>query len=112
MLDRKQPVIFAGENHMITLFEPGQAEPIAAASVWRCSYSAQGEGFVLCLWHTPDQSGSTRLAAQGIYSDNMPLAIMVRDRFNQYFAGFDARGFARIEPQPARFQQYGEGMRR
>jgi hypothetical protein len=112
LLDAKRPVIFAGENHMINLFAVGGEEPIASASLWRCTYSAHGEGFAFFFWHTADQTGAESLPPAAIYADNAAMACMVRDRFNQYFAGFGERGIASVAPQPARFQQLGEGRRR
>jgi hypothetical protein len=92
LLAQKRPVIFAGENHMITLFAAGSDQAIVSMSCWRCSYSAYGEGFVLFVWSDPP--ASNHLAANAIYSDNAALARMVATHFNQYFAGFDQRGFA------------------
>jgi hypothetical protein len=88
MIDRYPSVQFAGENHMITLFDE-QGAACACASLWRASYSPAGCGAALFLWH-----GAHRV----LLSDAPALACHVRDRFNRYFAGFAERGFATLAP--------------
>lgn len=111
LLASKYPVIFAGENHMITLHLAGTQTPILSASCWRCTYSEHGEGFVLLIWHDPAQSGLAQLPPDVIYADNAAMARMVAERFGQYFEGFRGRGVATREPVPARFVQQGDGRR-
>lgn len=110
LLDQKRPVIFAGENHLITLYAPGGAEPIARISCWRCTYSAHGEGFVMAMWCDP-AAGAPDLPEAALYSDNAAMGRMVAERFNQYFAGFERLGLPDMPIQPARFAQLGEGRR-
>jgi hypothetical protein len=111
LLDTKRPVLFAGENHLITLYRPGADETVAGVSCWRCTYSEHGEGFVLALWCDPAAVGAPDLPSTAIYSDNAAMGRMVMERFNQYFAGFSGRGLAELPPQPARFQQQADGRR-
>ncbi|MFO7171175.1 MAG: hypothetical protein DIU80_024360 [Chloroflexota bacterium] len=110
-LEKKRPVIFAGENHLITLYRPGGNEAVAGASCWRCTYSAHGEGFVLAMWCDPRAAGAPGLPQTSVYADNAAMGRMVMARFNQYFAGFQGRGLAEMEPQPARFFQQADGRR-
>jgi hypothetical protein len=88
MIDRYPSVQFAGENHMITLFDDHGAA-CACASLWRASYSPVGCGTALFLWY-----GDRRV----LLTDAPALACHVRDRFNQYFAGFAERDFGAIIP--------------
>jgi hypothetical protein len=111
LIDRKQPVIFAGENHMITLFRPGSVQIAVSVSCWRCTYSEHGEGWVLVVFNDPSASGLDALPVNVVYADNAALARMVATRFNQYFDGFRDRGYAELDPQAARFSQQGDDGR-
>lgn len=111
LLAQKRPVIFAGENHMITLFAPQSDRAIAAVSCWRCTYSEQGEGYVLFVWSDPLASPLYDLTPSAMYSDNPAMARLVATRFNRYFEGFGEHGFDEMTPQPARFFQHGDGRR-
>lgn len=107
-----RPVVFAGENPGLTLHQAGGDAITVAASYWRCTYSAHGEGNVLVIWAAPEASGlAAALAAPAIYADNPQVARLVTDRFTQYFGSFRDRGFASVEPQHARFFQQGDGVR-
>ena len=105
------PVIFAGENSMVSLYEDDGAVLTASASFWRSSWSAAGSGNGLFLWAGPAQ-GSDGDGVRLILADNIPLAGMVTDRFNRFFAGFGERGRAGIVPRSARFVHVSEGRRR
>lgn len=105
LLKKKQPVFFAGENHLITLYHPGSNERLISASCWRCTYSTEGSGTALCLALDPDYATKLSVAARLVLSDNSPLASMIVRRFNQYFDGFRDLGFATLPPQAASFQQ-------
>jgi hypothetical protein len=111
LLERKRPVLFAGENPMITLYRPGTEEAIAGISLWRCTYSAHGEGFGLALWCDPVAIGMPDLPATMVFADNAVMARMVMTRFNQYQDGYQGRGLADIAPEPARFGQQFDGQR-
>lgn len=111
LLERKRPVVFAGENPMITLYHTDTEEAIAGISLWRCTYSAQGEGFALALWCDPVAVGMPELPATAVFADNAAMARMVMTRFNQYQDGYQGRGLADIEPEPARFGQQFDGAR-
>jgi hypothetical protein len=111
LLEKKRPVVFAGENHLITLYRPGSDEPVAGVSCWRCAYSVHGEGFVLALWCDPVAVEVPTLPPTAVYTDNTAMGWMVMARFNQYFAGFEGRGLTEIDPQPARFVQQADGRR-
>ena len=111
LLEQKRPVVFAGENHLITLYRTGSDEPVAGVSCWRCSYSEHGEGFVLALWCDPAAVEAPDLPPTAVYADNAAVGRMVMARFNQYFAGFKGRGLAELEPRPARFVQQADGQR-
>jgi hypothetical protein len=111
LIGRKQPVIFAGENHMITLFRPGSERIAISVSCWRCTYSEHGEGWVLVVFNDPSASGLDALLPNVMYADNAALARMVATRFNQYFDGFRDRGYAELDPQAARFSQQGDSAR-
>jgi hypothetical protein len=110
-LETKRPVVFAGENHLITLYQPGAEDAVAGISCWRCTYSAHGEGFVLALWCNPAAVGAPGLPPTAVLSDNPAMGRMVMARFNQYFGGFTGRGLADIAPEPARFTQQADGRR-
>jgi len=109
--ERKRPVVFAGENHMITLYRPGDEEAIAGISCWRCTYSAHGEGFAVALWCDPVAVGMSDLPPVAVFADNIAMGRMVMERFNQYFTGYKGRGLANIVPQQARFTQQFDGRR-
>jgi hypothetical protein len=111
LLAKKRPVVFAGENHLITLYRPGSDEAVAGVSCWRCTYSEHGEGFVLAMWCDPAAVEAPDLPPTAVYADNAAMGRMVMARFNQYFAGFEGRGLTEIEPQPARFVQQADGHR-
>jgi len=111
LLATQKPVIFAGENHMITLYQPGTQTATISASCWRCTYSKQGEGFVLFVWHNPVASSLRTLPPDVVYSDNAAMARLVATKFGQYFEGFRGRDVAEREPQPARFVQQAGGQR-
>lgn len=99
-----RPVIFTGENPGLSLFRPGSGELVAAASYWRATYSAHGEGNALILWLDLTACGGngTRTA---IYADNAAMARFVTDTLNQYFGDFQDKGFSSVTPEPARFFQ-------
>jgi hypothetical protein len=111
LLEHKQPVVFAGENHLITLFRPGGDQVVAAISCWRCTYSEHGEGYVLVVRSDSAAAGPDVLPSRAVYSDNAALGRMVVSNFNQYFDRFRDCGFAELEPQPARFLQQADGRR-
>jgi hypothetical protein len=108
-LDKKRPVIFAGENHLISLYLPGEDDAVLRVSCWRCTYSAQGEGFVLAWACDGAIPGFPTLPKRAVYSDNTAMARLVMGQLNEHFAGF--AGVAALEPQPARFIQMGDGQR-
>ena len=110
-VERKRPIVFAGENHMLTLYKPGSEEAIAGISCWRCTYSAHGEGFALALWCNPEAADISELPLVSIFADNVDMARMVMIRFNQYFIGYKNLGLADIVPQQARFVQQFDGQR-
>lgn len=113
LIDRKQPVLFAGENHMITLFRPhSNSEDLAISiSCWRCTYSEHGEGWVLVVRNDAAASTLDALPPRAVYADNTALGQFVVARFNQYFDGFRDQGYAELTPQPAQFTQQGHGSR-
>lgn len=102
---RRGKVIFSGENPGLTLYQPGTERIVAAASYWRCVYSAEGEGNALLIWIDPETSGLGDLARTTIYADNPGVGRLVADRFTQHFGNFRDRGFDKIEPVQARFFQ-------
>lgn len=108
---QKRPVVFAGENPILQLHAIGGEEMVAAASVWRCTYSEQGVGYVLILWTDPATSGLGDAAPTGIYTDNAELARMVWETFNQHFGSFQNHGLEGAEPQAARFVEEAGGRR-
>jgi hypothetical protein len=77
---------------MITLYRPGTEEAIAGISLWRCTYSAYGEGFALVLWCDPSAVAMLDLPASAVFADNAAMAQMVMMRFNQYQDGYQGRG--------------------
>jgi hypothetical protein len=107
----KRPVVFSGENSMIRLFRPGSDDIIAGASYWRGTYSEHGEGNALVIWANPAATGLGDLAPHAVYADNLALGQFVAVTFNQYFRGYQNRGFGEMTPQPARFFQQGYGRR-
>lgn len=109
MTARHDAVLFAGENHMITLFAPGGEDIAISASCWRCTFSEHGAGWVLVLRNAAAASGLDALPERAVYSDNAVLAGMVVTRFNQYFEGFREQGYAALEPALARFAQRAGG---
>ena len=111
LLQPMRPVIFAGENSMVSLYDESGARMTASASFWRATWSTDGEGHVLFLWSDhPGQGDGADLRL--ILADNIDLGDMVNRRFTRYFAGFEERGFTGIVPMPARFTQLAEGRRR
>lgn len=109
MTDRKENVLFAGENHMITLFADEAMS--VSMSCWRCTFSDAGEGTVLVARNEAARSGVHDLPARAVYSDNPALAALVVSRFNQYFDGFRDQGYDTLVPQPARFAVVADGRR-
>lgn len=102
----KRPVIFTGENPGLSLFRAG-GELVAAASYWRCTFSAHGEGNALIFWLDRSAIGGTGVLA-AIYADNTAMARFVTDTLNQHFGDFQNKGFAEVQPEPARFFQEGD----
>jgi hypothetical protein len=100
----KQPVIFAGENPGLSLFRSG-GELVVAASYWRCTYSAHGEGNALMLWLDRAAAGMGEGTLTAIYADNAALGRFLSDTLNQHFGDFRDKGFASVHPEPARFSQ-------
>jgi hypothetical protein len=109
MMDRKPNVVFAGENHMITLFVEGALA--VSMSCWRCAFSDAGEGTVLVVRNEAALSGLHGLPARAVYSDNAALARLVVGSFNQYFDGFRDLGYTDIAPRQARFSPVADGRR-
>ena len=109
MIDRKENVVFAGENHMITLFH-GDALAVSM-SCWRCTFSDAGEGTVLVVRNEAALSGLHNLPARVVYSDNAALARLVVGLFNQYFEGFRDQGYDALMPAQARFAGQADGRR-
>lgn len=101
----KRPVIFAGENPGLSLFRAGGGGLVAAASYWRCTYSAHGEGNALILWLDQAAAGTGDGTLTAIYADNAALARFVTDTLNQHFGDFTDKGFPAVTPAPARFFQ-------
>jgi hypothetical protein len=99
-----RPVIFTGENPGLSLFRPGSGELVAAASYWRATYSAHGEGNALILWLDLAGCGGSG-SRTAIYADNVAMARFVTDTLNQYFGDFQDKGFPAVTPEPARFFQ-------
>lgn len=111
LLEQRRPVVFAGENHMITLFEPNLDTAIASISCWRCNYSDHGEGYTLALWYDSTAIGSLGMPETALFTDNAPMSRTVMSRFNQYFEGYERRGLADLTPVMARFNQQFGGKR-
>ena len=101
----KRPVIFTGENPGLSLFRPGTGELVAAASYWRTTYSAHGEGNALVVWLDLAAAGVGEGTLTAIYADNAPLARFVTDTLNQHFGDFQNKGLPSVAPEPARFFQ-------
>lgn len=101
----KRPVIFTGENPGLSLFHPDTGALVAAASYWRCTYSAHGEGNALILWLGRDAGGAGNGTLTAIYTDNTPMARFITDTLNQHFGDFQDKGFPSVTPEPARFFQ-------
>ena len=101
----KTPVIFTGENPGLSLFDAGSGALVAAASYWRCTYSAHGEGNALVLWLDLAATGAGEGMLTAIYADNAPMARFVTDTLNQHFGDFRDKGFPSVTPEPARFFQ-------
>lgn len=101
----KRPVIFTGENPGLSLFRPGTGELVAAASYWRCTYSAHGEGNALIFWLDRAGAGVGEGTLTAIYADNAAMARFVTDTLNQHFGDFQDKGFPSVTPEPARFFQ-------
>lgn len=113
MSDSQQvrPVVFAGENPILQLYQAGSDQYSAVASIWRATYSEQGVGYVLFLWIDPASSGLGDDAVTGVYTDNADLTRLVWTNFNQHFGSFQNRGFDQAAPQPARFTEDAGGRR-
>lgn len=111
LLEQKRPVVFAGENHMITLFGPSPETAVASISCWRCTYSEHGEGFALALWCDPAAIGIPGMPATAVFTNNAAMSRMVMTRLNQYFEGYQRRGLAELSPTMARFSQQSGGRR-
>jgi hypothetical protein len=101
----KQPVIFTGENPGLSLFGAGGGGLVAAASYWRCTYSAHGEGSALMLWLDLAAGGVGEGTLTTIYTDNVAMARFINDTLNRHFGDFRDKGFADVVPAPARFFQ-------
>lgn len=101
----KRPVIFTGENPGLSLFDSDTGVLVAAASYWRCTYSAHGEGNALILWLDRGAAGGGEGSRAAIYADNAPMARFVTDTLNQHFGDFQDKGFPSVTPEPARFVQ-------
>jgi hypothetical protein len=101
----KRPVIFTGENPGLSLFHPDSGALVAAASYWRCTYSAHGEGNALILWLDQAAAGTGAGVLTAIYTDNALMARFVTDALNQHFGDFQDKGFPSVTPEPARFSQ-------
>lgn len=107
----KAPIIFCGENPGLSLYRPGTQDLVAAASYWRCTYSAHGEGNALILWLDLDAAGLGQGELRAIYADNGPMARFITDTLNQHFGDFQNRGFPAVQPEPARFFQESDSRR-
>ena len=109
LLKKKKPVLFAGENHLISLFHPDSDNVLLQSSCWKCSYSEYGEGFVLCVSGDPVSAASSSLVLPSVFTDNLSLAHLVVKRFNQYFEGFQHLGLDTVAPTMASFSQQASG---
>lgn len=107
----KYGVAFAGENPMIVLYQPGDDAHVAIASLWRCAYSAAGEGNALVIWVDPVASGLGDLAPIGIYTDNPDLARLVWANFYEDYDPIHNRGIEDPPPRTARFAYQADGAR-
>lgn len=108
LIQKHQPVLFAGENHLITLYYPSSAKKLISVSCWRATYSAEGTGWAIFIVTDAKQAAQLNLPERLILTDNPPLASMVAQRFNQYFAGFEDLGFDTLPPKQMEFQQTAE----
>ncbi len=111
LFDKRRPVIFAGENHLITLYRSGSDAAMVRTSCWHCTYSDHGEGTVLVMRIDQEATSRHDLPPLAVYADNPALARMITARFNQYFDGFRDLGLAALAPQSAQFIQYPNGRR-
>lgn len=109
LLNKRRPVLFAGENHLITLYRPGSDAAMVWTSCWHCTYSADGEGTVLVMRVDQETTNRHDLPPLAIYTDNPSLGRMITERFNQYFDGFRNLGLAALALQSAQFVQYPNG---
>lgn len=107
----KRPVIFCGENPGLSLYQSASGALVAAASYWRCTYSAHGEGNALIMWVDLNGAGLGQGELRAIYADNAAMARFVTDTLNQHFANFQGRDFPSVQPQPARFFQESDSRR-
>jgi hypothetical protein len=107
MREHKSPVIFTGENPGLTLHTPGGDGVAVAASYWRCTYSAQGEGNALIIRVDTPELGHWL----AIYADNAPMGRFVTDTMTQHFPDFKEQGFPSVAIRPARFFQESDSRR-
>jgi hypothetical protein len=110
-MPQTRPVVFAGENPVLTLYRPDGDQAVAGASLWRCTFSEEGAGYALILWADPANSGLDDRTITGIYADNVELARMVWTNFNQHFGSFQNRGIESVAPRAARFVEDAGGRR-
>lgn len=96
-------IAFAGENPLIMLYRPGAEDLIAVASLWHARYTAWGSGHSLLLWTDPEATGLGPAAPTGIYTDNLPLANGLWERFNRRWEPLVGHGIEQSDPRPARF---------
>ena len=107
MREQKSPVIFTGENPGLTLYAPGSDRVVVAASYWRCTYSAHGEGNALILCVDAPDLGTW----QAIYADNAAMGRFVTDTLTQHFGDFKERGLPSVAVRPGRFFQESDSRR-
>jgi hypothetical protein len=105
--EQQNPVIFTGENPGLTLHTPGGDGVAVAASYWRCTYSAHGEGNALIIRAETPALG--RWLA--IYADNAAMGRFVTDTMTQHFGDFKELGFPAVAIRPARFFQESDSRR-
>lgn len=108
LIQKRQPVLFAGENHLITLYYPSSSKKLISVSCWRATYSSEGAGCAIFMVADSALAAQLNLPERLILTDNLPLASMVAQRFNQYFAGFENLGFDTLPPKQTQFQQTAE----
>ena len=99
--EQKSPVIFTGENPGLTLYAPGGDKVAVAASYWRCTFSAHGEGNALIFCVDTPELGTW----QAIYADNAALGRFVTDTLTQHFGDFKERGLPSVAVRQGRFSQ-------